>query len=260
MDGSANAASATGGDISSYAQLGHGGRSAEGNLGARDGGGNATNTTRVVSGGNILFQGGVGQENYAQLGNGGRHSRGDHAANLMVFAEGDLSFTTSQADHLTGSGTLGRNSYLSTNAVGAQNLSDATDATFASASLWNQKIVPGTLRLEVQSLPTALGTLFTDVRDTPSSTTGRIFAQDGTTEVGTINYVTGAISFSRQLHNGTGASNNISASYRHSDSGSPTRFLATGGTMRTMGPSDRGPCRRCFGGRAHRQHPPSGGQ
>jgi hypothetical protein len=229
MDNSANAASTTGGDVSSYAQIGHGGRGAEGNMGARDGGGNATNTTRVVSGGNILFQGGVGQENYAQLGNGGRLSRGDHAANLMVFAEGDISFTTAQGDHLTGTGPLAGNSYLSTNAVGAQNLSDATDATFATASLWNQKIVPGTLRLEVQSLATALGTVFTDVRDTPTSTTGRLFAADGVTQVGTINYVTGAISFSRQLHNGTGASNNIAATYRHSDSGLAYAFLGNGG-------------------------------
>lgn len=229
IDGSANAGSTTGGDIASYAQIGHGGRGVEGNLGARDGGGNPTNTTRVVSGGDILFQGGVGQENYAQLGNGGRLSRGDHAANLQVYAEGNVSFMASQADHLTGVGTFGRNSYLSSTAVGSMNLSDATDATFASATLWNQKIVPGTLRLEVVSLPTALGTLFTDVRDTPTSTTGKLFAQDGTTVVGTINYVTGAISFTQKLHNGTGASNNIAASYQHSDSGLAYALLGNGG-------------------------------
>ncbi len=223
MNNSSNASESV-----SYAQLGHGGRSSEGNMGLRDGGGNPTQSIRVVSGGDILFRAGVGQENYAQLGHGGRLSRGDHAANLMVFAEGDLSFTTSQSDHLAGVGPFSGNRYFNT-AAGVQNLNDATDATFSSASLWNQKIVPGTLVLSVQGQATALGSTFTDVRDTPTSLTGTIVAQDGTTVVGTINYVTGIVTFTSQLHNGTATSNNVSVRYQHSDSGLAYALLGNGG-------------------------------
>lgn len=214
----------------SYAQLGHGGRSSEGHMGLRDGGGNPTQSIRVVSsGGDILFRAGVGQENYAQLGHGGRLSRGDHAANLMVFAEGDISFTTSQSDHLTGAGPFSGNRYFNNTSGAVQNLNDASDATFATASLWNQKIVPGTVVLSVQAQSTALGTTFTDVRDAPASITGTIYAQDGTTVVGTINYVTGAITFTRQLHNGTATTNNVSVRYQHSDSGLAYALLGNGG-------------------------------
>ncbi len=226
LGGMNNSGSAS--ESASYAQLGHGGRGSEGNMGLRDGGGNPTQSIRVVSGGDILFRAGVGQENYAQLGHGGRLSRGDHAANLMVFAEGGLSFTTSQSDHLAGVGPFSGNRYSNT-VAGAQNLNDATDGTFSSASLWNQKIVPGTFVLTVQGQATALGSTFTDSRDNATSLTGTIVAQDGTTVVGTINYVTGVVTFTSQLHTGTAASNNVLVRYQHSDSGLAYALLGNGG-------------------------------
>lgn len=78
-------------DVATYAQLGHGGRGSEGNLGLRDAGGNPLNTITVMAGRDITFTAADGSPSaYVHLGMGGYNARGDHAANIQVFAERDV--------------------------------------------------------------------------------------------------------------------------------------------------------------------------
>ncbi|MCG8602613.1 MAG: hypothetical protein MI807_20885, partial [Verrucomicrobiales bacterium] len=66
-----------------FAQLGHGGRNADGSH---------SGTIIVESGGNLLFESGDQQRNFAQLGHGGGSSDGDHSGDITVDVDGTITF------------------------------------------------------------------------------------------------------------------------------------------------------------------------
>ncbi|MGB3121569.1 MAG: hypothetical protein WBE58_22285, partial [Verrucomicrobiales bacterium] len=68
----------------SWTQLGHGGRSNEGN--------HSGAITVEASLGKISFEAGTGDNNYAQLGHGGRLARGNHSGDISVTAGSDIEF------------------------------------------------------------------------------------------------------------------------------------------------------------------------
>lgn len=95
-----------------YAQIGHGGRSANGNQGRAD------EVVSVMAHGDVVLQGGDGTDAYAKIGNGGSFARGDREGTIQVFAENNVSVTASQfpADILPGEGFTGRYYYNATSA------------------------------------------------------------------------------------------------------------------------------------------------
>src|SRR5690606_32598402 len=77
-------------DSRQYAQIDHGGISANGNLG-RD-----TDLTSVMAAGDIEILAGDGVDSNAQIGNGGYGARGDMRNNIQVFSGGSVSVAASQ--------------------------------------------------------------------------------------------------------------------------------------------------------------------
>ncbi|MEZ5430278.1 MAG: hypothetical protein R3F31_03690 [Verrucomicrobiales bacterium] len=73
----------------SWTQLGHGGRSNEGN--------HSGAITVEATVGKINFEAGTGNNNYAQLGHGGRYARGNHYGDISVTAGGNIEFRGGQS-------------------------------------------------------------------------------------------------------------------------------------------------------------------
>ncbi|MGE0414776.1 MAG: beta strand repeat-containing protein, partial [Verrucomicrobiales bacterium] len=214
------------GEHIAYAQLGHGGRSAQGDLGSRDANGNATETITVASGRDVHFGAGTGTENYAQLGVGGRDARGDHAMNIEVTAGRDLTFVASQADHLNGTGVFGINEYEH-NAF-----DDASDASLGSVSFMDKRILPGSLTFTINtsSFAALTGDLtFVDVRDSATASTGTIQQTGSGTVVGTIDYNTGSVTFTTSILNSNPGSDDIIVKYQHADNDLGYVQLGNGG-------------------------------
>ena len=155
-------------DIGNYALLGHGGRSTEGNFGRTDSiSGNPLETITVMAGRDITFTAERGDASaFVQLGHGGWGARGDHAANVQVFAERNLSFTGGSS--FDGTPALGDGHFVS---YGHGSRTDANNATInqdraanlgdgANFNLMYNRVVPGSLVITIRlDDGTIIGTL-----------------------------------------------------------------------------------------------------
>ncbi|MCB1236342.1 MAG: hypothetical protein KDM91_14845, partial [Verrucomicrobiae bacterium] len=136
----------------SYAQVGHGGRSAIGNQGR------AGDVISIMANGDLTLQAGDGTDAYAQIGNGGTNARGDHQGDIQIFAEGNVTAMASQLPALPGlgNGILGRYFYNNTSANNNRYSLDraadliAGDGQVAGGALFRlDRVIPGSVVFEV---------------------------------------------------------------------------------------------------------------
>lgn len=172
-------------DHKNYAQLGHGGSDASGDMGLRSGT-TALNTIQVISGGDIHFTAlGGGINSYVMLGNGGYGARGDHAMNIDVRAGGNVLFEAGAPDFSSASGSYNQYSWAGISATDsntqtrsldwAANLHVAQGSVPANpnpvggvrgrVNISYSRVVPGTIKITIRSLATGtpvIGTLSDD--------------------------------------------------------------------------------------------------
>jgi len=216
-------------DMSNYAQLGHGGRGTEGNFGLRDASGNPLNTITVMAGRDITFTAEDGSpSSYVHLGMGGYNARGDHAADIRVFAERNVSFragTRYAGVPALGSGRMTDYGHdartdannLTINQDRAANLGDG-----ANFNLMFTRVVPGSLSIAIRldtgviigslSDPDGNGTLTADADITADfQDGGGLRTITAGTVVGAVVYAgegTSTVTFNQDVNPGATASPN----------------------------------------------------
>ncbi len=135
-----------------FAQIGHAGRSANGNVGRAD------EIISVMANGDVTIQGGDGTDAYAQIGHGGTNARGDRLGDIQVFAEGDVNLLASRfsATPALGDGIVGRYFYnvtsVNNNRFSLDRAADlvAGDGQVAGGALFRQdRIIPGSVSFEI---------------------------------------------------------------------------------------------------------------
>ncbi|MDF1825592.1 MAG: filamentous hemagglutinin N-terminal domain-containing protein [Verrucomicrobiales bacterium] len=198
----------------SFAMIGHGGRSSNGNMGRED------DLISVMADGDIEFRGGEGQENFVQLGNGGRASRGDHQGDIQVIASGDISFTAGGAlregeepfsaaySGVSSRGNLSIDRAADTDLVATRSNGTNEGRGIGEVNLIHRDVVPGTLRLTTPDGVVVIdedgdGSLyvvstgdFTSADLEKSGVTALVLHGDpGATAVGSIDYDTGVVTF-----------------------------------------------------------------
>ncbi|MCP5539769.1 MAG: filamentous hemagglutinin N-terminal domain-containing protein, partial [Akkermansiaceae bacterium] len=140
------------GDQNSYAMIGMGGRTAQGNLGR------AGDTISVMAGRDInLIANTGGPNNFVHLGNGGFDSRGDHQADIQVFAERNITLEGSQLAHNpgVGNGLEAQMSFGGSN-TSSWNLDRAADGQSSHgngnmvADLRHNWLIPGGTRVTIR--------------------------------------------------------------------------------------------------------------
>ncbi|HRQ87391.1 MAG TPA: hypothetical protein PLA50_01245 [Bacteroidia bacterium] len=163
-------------DQNSYAQLGHGGREAFGNMGLRTADDSALDTIKVLSGGDIVFTAAAsGVNSYVTLGNGGYQARGDHAANIEAYAGADILFEGGQLP-LTptlATGAYGRYSWAGTDAnAQTRSLDWAANLHTGTANPGAVNGVAG--RVNINFSRVVNGSIVITIRDTTLAVVGRL--------------------------------------------------------------------------------------
>ncbi|MEC5125914.1 filamentous hemagglutinin N-terminal domain-containing protein [Verrucomicrobiales bacterium BCK34] len=194
-------------DNGNYAQLGHGGRGSQGNLGLRDVDGDPLETFNVMAGRDLTFTAeNGGPSSYVMLGSGGHGARGDHVANINVFAERDIKIAG--GNRFTGVPNPGEGYYVS---YGQGSRTDGNNATInqdhaanlgsgANFNLMYTRVVPGTLSIAIRlDDGTIVGYLADPEGDGTLNPTADITADFGTgTETILASEVVGNVSYSEE--------------------------------------------------------------
>jgi len=215
-------------DSQQFAQIGHGGRSANGQQGRSD------DVTSVMAAGNVEVHAGEGVDSYAQIGNGGTNGRGDHRGDVQIFAGGDVSVMAGQFSRTQtlGNGIYSRYYHVSTSNAGELNqntdraglLQAVTGGVGAGVLNFRavNGVIPDSVKVEIYNdSGLRIGTIeddasgvlrvvadFTELVDGVQLTAGM--------QVGTVNYGASNMTFTTRVNPGAeGGAANVIVSMEH---------------------------------------------